>query len=62
MNMRSSAMKSRSATAALGSVRAEGLSPTKKTQTRVKHYVDGKITKRELRRVVIAEMRTQNAR
>jgi antitoxin VbhA-like protein len=57
MNMFSSKMKKRSAAAAYGSVKAEGLKPSAKTQKRVKQYVDGKITKTELRRSVIAEMR-----
>lgn len=62
MNMRSKQVKARSESAALGSVHAEGLKPTKKTQTQVNRWVNGKITKRELRRVVISEMRTQNAK
>jgi len=55
-------MKAKSASAAYGSVRAEGLKPSAKTQKRVKQYVQGKITKQNLRRVVIQEMRQQNSK
>lgn len=61
MNMHSKVMKSRSSAAALGSVKAEGFKPTKKTQAQVKRWVDGKITKNELRKNVVSEMRTRNA-
>jgi len=62
MNMRSRQMKARSEAAARGSVHAEGLKPTKKTQAQVGRWVNGKITKHELRRVVVSEMRAQNAK
>lgn len=62
MSMHSSSMKAKSASAAYGSVRAEGLKPSAKTQKRVKQYVQGKITKQNLRRVVIQEMRQQNSK
>jgi hypothetical protein len=48
------------ARAALGSVRAEGLNPTVKTQNHVKKYINGKIDARELRRIVISEMKALN--
>jgi hypothetical protein len=35
--------------AALGSVRAEGLKPSAKTQKNIENYADGKITAKQLR-------------
>ncbi len=60
--MRSSTMKARAASAAYGSVRAEGLKPTVKTQKKVGKYVAGKITKQELRRTIVREIREQNSK
>ena len=52
-------MKKRSAAAALGSVRAEGLKPSLKVQKLAQKYVDGKITKRELKSTVLREVKAK---
>lgn len=61
MNMQTSAMKQRNADSAHGTVRAEGLSPSIKTQKQVQQYVDGRVTKQVLRRSIVAEMRNRHA-
>ncbi len=58
--MLSANMKARSASAALGSLRAEGLRPTVKTQKLAEKYVSGKITKIELRKHVIKSTKLKN--
>lgn len=60
--MHSPEMKIRNAAAAYGSVAAEGLHPSKKSQKRVQQYVDGKITKKELRSQTVRELRAHYAR
>lgn len=60
MNMFSKNMKAKAASAAYGSVRAEGLSPSVKTKRQVEKYVQGKITKEDLRRGVVREVRQKN--
>jgi hypothetical protein len=45
--------------AAIGSVRAEGLKPSVKTQKRLKDYAEGKMTIAQLRKVTIAEIKTK---
>jgi hypothetical protein len=46
--------------AAIGSVRAEGLMPSLKTQKGLKDYAEGKVTMAELRRITLAEIRTKS--
>lgn len=58
--MFSKTMKAKSAQAAYGSVRAEGLNPSAKTKKQVEKYVQGKITKQDLRREVMREVRLKN--
>lgn len=41
---------------ALGSVRAEGLKPSKLTQKRLIDYANGKITAKELNKVVLSDI------
>lgn len=60
MRKQTKALRSRTANAALGSVRAEGLRPTVKTQNHVKRYVNGQINASTLRRVVVQEMKALN--
>ncbi|OGL21562.1 hypothetical protein A2707_06020 [Candidatus Saccharibacteria bacterium RIFCSPHIGHO2_01_FULL_45_15] len=54
--------RQRSISAAIGSVRAEGLMPSVKTQKRLQDYANGKITASELRRVTVQEMKQSNRR
>lgn len=49
--------RERAVTAAIGSVRAEGLNPSSKTQKRLKDYAQGKITAAELRAVTLREIK-----
>lgn len=46
--------------AAIGSVRAEGLNPSAKTQKRLKDYAQGKITAAELRAVTLREIKEKS--
>ena len=46
--------------AAIGSVRAEGLVPSKKTQKNLKEYAEGKITIERLRKIAIEEVKSSN--
>ncbi len=59
MNMLSVDMKKRSAAAALGSLRAEGLTPSARVQKQAERYVHGKVTKRELRAAVVREVKAK---
>lgn len=61
MNLRSTMMKKRSALAAHGSVKAEGVAPTKATTTKIQNYLDGKVTKKELRQSVVAEAKHKHS-
>ena len=45
--------------AAVGSVRAEGLTPSAKTQNRLKDYAKGKITIAELRKATLEEVKNK---
>lgn len=58
--MLSVSMKKRSAAAAFGSLRAEGLKPSVKTQKQVEKYIKGKITKKELHTSIIREVKAKN--
>lgn len=49
--------RERAVTAAVGSVRAEGLHPSAKTQKRLKDYAQGKITATELRAATLREIK-----
>ena len=44
--------------AAIGSVRAEGLQPSQKTQTRLKDFATGKLSASELRSATLAEIKS----
>lgn len=57
--MRSASMRQRSESAALGSLRAEGLRPSAKVQKQAQKYVDGKVTKRELRSSVVRDVKSK---
>jgi cell filamentation protein len=52
--------RERAVTAAVGSVRAEGLNPSAKTQKRLKDYAQGKITATELRTVTLREIKEKS--
>jgi hypothetical protein len=45
--------------AAIGSVRAEGLRPSSKTQKRLKDYASGKITATQLRNATMREIKNK---
>jgi len=45
--------------AAVGSVRAEGLNPSARTQKHLKDYANGKITGSQLRKTTLAEIKTK---
>lgn len=60
MNKVSNIARQRDVRAALGSVRAEGLKPSQKTQRRLNDYANGKISGPELRRVTIQEMQQRS--
>lgn len=45
--------------AAIGSVRAEGLHPSAKTQKGLKDYAQGKVTIGELRKLTITEIKSK---
>jgi len=45
--------------AAIGSVRAEGLSPSTKTQKGLKQYAEGKITISQLRKQTLADIKSK---
>jgi len=49
--------RQRAVAAAIGSVRAEGLRPSIKTQKRLKDYASGKITANELRSATLREVK-----
>lgn len=59
MNMLSKDMKKRSAAAALGSLRAEGLSPSARIQKQAERYANGQVTKRELRASTLKSVKAQ---
>jgi hypothetical protein len=46
--------------AAIGSVRAEGLNPTVKTQKGLKDYAEGKITISQLRKITLADIKSKS--
>lgn len=52
--------RAKSVAAAVGSVRAEGLTPSAATIQRLKRYAEGKITAQQLRRETINEVRSRN--
>lgn len=52
--------RQQSASAAIASVKAEGLSPTASTKLRLNQYVEGKLTADQLYKLTIAEVRTRN--
>ena len=54
------AKRKKAADAALGSVRAEGLSPSKSIRNRLKRYSDGKISASQLKRETLTEVRSRN--
>jgi hypothetical protein len=54
------AQRERAAAAALGSVRAEGLNPSVKTQKRVQDYIKGRITVAELRSETLKQVKKQS--
>ncbi len=47
---------------AIGSVRAEGLNPSEKTQKRLHDYATGKITATDLRASTLQELRAKTSR
>ncbi len=53
------AARHRNVSAALGSVRAEGLKPSAQTQKQLQYYVEGKISARDLRSGVFTEVRSK---
>lgn len=57
INARHRAMKS-----AIGSVRAEGLKPSKQTQTQLKRYASGKITAKSLKASVTGKFVNSRAK
>jgi hypothetical protein len=61
MKKQAKQQRAQHADAALGSVRAEGLKPTVKTQTKVKWYINGRINAKDLRRNVVGEMKALNS-
>jgi len=46
--------------AAIGSVRAEGLNPSAKTQKGLKEYAKGKMTISQLRQITIADVKSKS--
>ncbi len=56
MNKSSSAARQKAVNAAIGSVRAEGLRPSKNTRQRLNDYANGKMTAGKLRKVTIQSM------
>lgn len=59
-NTKQNKWRSLSTSAALGSVRAEGLRPSQATQTRLKQYATGKITASQLRRETLKDVRARH--
>jgi len=57
MDKQNISMRQKAISSAIGSVRAEGLSPSLKTQKRLNDYADGIITAQELKRITVQEMR-----
>lgn len=53
------AARHRAVAGALGSVRAEGLNPSIKTQKQLQNYADGKITAKALRSSVTGSFKTK---
>lgn len=51
--------KQKAVAAAVGSVRAEGLTPSALTQKRLKDYANGKITVAELRKATLEEVKSK---
>jgi hypothetical protein len=62
MNKSNTVMRKKAIDAALGSVRAEGLNPSVKTQKRMQAYAAGKITASQLRSETINSMRPVSQR
>ncbi len=60
MNKSNVAARQKAVNAAIGSVRAEGLKPSKNTQQRLNEYASGKMTASKLRKVTIQEMTTNS--
>lgn len=46
--------------AAIGSVRAEGLTPSAKTQKGLKEYAEGKLTISQIREIAIADIKSKS--
>lgn len=57
--MLSKDMKIRSEAAARGSLKAEGLRPSRKVQQQAKKYINGEITKRELHANVLRSVKAK---
>jgi hypothetical protein len=57
MNKSNISARQKAVISALGSVRAEGLSPSQKTKKRLNDYANGKITIQELRRITVREVK-----
>lgn len=55
--IKSTQARQKAVSSAVGSVRAEGLRPSNKTQNRLQRYANGTISAKSLRRVTISEIR-----
>lgn len=56
--IKSTRERQRAVSSALGSVRAEGLQPSKKTHDRLQHYANGTMSAYQVRQITIAEMQS----
>ena len=52
--------RQRAVASAIGSVRAEGLNPSVKTQKRLKDYAEGRVSASEVRSAIIKEIKSHN--
>ena len=52
--------RQRAVASAIGSVRAEGLNPSVKTQKRLKDYANGKVNASEVRIAIIKEIKSRS--
>lgn len=59
-NTKQQRLRSQAVSSALGSVRAEGLQPSRETQARLKRYANGEITAHQLRRETLQEVRSRH--
>ena len=60
MNKSITAARKRDVASALGSVRAEGLAPSKKTVSRLNDYANGKLSVQDLRKITLIDIRNSH--